>query len=392
VAEHRDRVLSLLPTSRRTVTVPADQAFGRVLAEDVTAVEPVPRFDNSAMDGYAVRSSDLTAGTRLRVVGESKAGTPPTAPVRAGEAVRIMTGAIIPDGADTVVPLEQTDDGREQVVIMDPPSPGRHVRYAGEDMAVGALVIAAGTVLDAIAVSSVASTGTGECRVFERPRVAVITTGAELRPPGSPLGAAQIPESNSLLIAGLLAEAGAEVVLRLSVGDEASGLLDGFAQAKSAEADLVVLSGGVSVGDYDVVHTSLSGELEFVGVQMAPGRPQACGVIDSMPVIAVPGNPVAAAVSVEAFARPAVLTLAGRDRIDRTEIIATAGADWRSKSDREQYTAVRYETTDAGLRVTPLTQGSHRVGSLGAMQAWAVVPVGTDQVREGDRVRTLLVR
>lgn len=393
VAEHRARVLDLLPASRRTAVVPVDQALGRVLADDVTAVEPVPRFDNSAMDGYAVRHEDIaTAGVRLRVVGESRAGAPPTTAVGSGEAIRIMTGAVVPDGADTVVPLEQTDDGREEVVIVDPPRPRRHVRYAGEDLAAGSVVATAGTVLDAIALSSIASAGAAECRVVERPRVAVITTGAELQALGAPLAAGQIPESNSLLISGALVEAGAEVVLRQSVGDEAGGLLDAFSEARRAEADLVVLSGGVSVGDYDVVRTTLSGDLEFTGVQMSPGRPQASGTIDSMPVIAVPGNPVAAAVSIEAFVRPAVLTLAGRRLIDRPEIIAKAGVDWTSKPDREQYTAVRWESTDAGMRVFPLVQGSHRVGSLARMQAWAVVPADTEQIREGDPVRTLLVR
>ncbi|WP_293782673.1 gephyrin-like molybdotransferase Glp [uncultured Aeromicrobium sp.] len=392
VAEHRDRVLAALPTRRRTRRAPLDQARGLVLAAPATAREAVPRFDNSAMDGYAVRHADLAEGVELRVVGEARAGAAPKVRVRSGQAVRIMTGACLPDGADTVVPLELTDDGHDRVRIQVVPEAGRHIRRAAEDVQVGDLVAESGVVLDALVLAALAAAGVAEVLVVERPRVAVISTGSELRPPGAPLRPGQIPESNSLMIAGLAEEAGADVVLRTIVSDEAAAVEAALLSAQSAESDLVVLSGGVSVGDYDVVRQTLDGRLEFLAVAMSPGRPQGLGALGAMPVVAVPGNPVAAAVSVEAFVRPAVLTLAGRREITRPVLKAMASQGWSSPNDREQYTAVRLELSETGAWVHPLAQGSHRAGSLAAVDGWAVVPAGTSAVRRGDRVDVLVVR
>src|SRR5690606_17492183 len=208
VAEHRDHVLAALRVTRRTRQVPLEDALGRVLAAPVTAREAVPRFDNAAMDGYAVRHADLREGATLAVVGECAAGAVPTAPVVEGAAVRIMTGAPMPGGADTVVPLELTDDGRERVTVREVPAPGRHVRRAAEDVEVGDLVAEPGVVIDALALAALAATGVPHVLVVERPRIAVISTGSELCPPGAPLREGQIPESNSLMIAGLVHEAG----------------------------------------------------------------------------------------------------------------------------------------------------------------------------------------
>ncbi|RLV54938.1 molybdopterin molybdenumtransferase MoeA [Aeromicrobium phragmitis] len=392
VAEHRERVLAVLPTRHRTRRVPLEQAHGLVLAAPATAQEAVPRFDNAAMDGYAVRHADLRVGGVLTVVGEVRAGVAPAFEVAAGQAARIMTGAFLPEGADTVVPFELTDDGRDQVRIDDVPDLGRHIRRAAEDVEVGDLVAESGVVVDALTLAALAATGVADVLVVERPRVAVISTGSELCPPGAPLGAGQIPESNSLMIAGLVEEAGADVVSRTSVPDDPWAVETAVRAAEEAEADLVVLSGGVSAGDYDVVRLSLADRLEFVGVAMSPGRPQGVGLLGDLPVVAVPGNPVAAAVSVEVFVRPAVLTLAGRRETTRPVMSALASQGWTSKGDREQYTAVRLELSENGAWAHPLAPGSHRAGSLAAVEGWAVVPLGTSAVRRGDRVDVLVVR
>lgn len=392
VAEHRQRVLTAITRDRRTRRVALDAALGRVLAAPTTAREAVPRFDNAAMDGYAVRHADLHEGATLTVVGESAAGAAPTAEVAAGTAVRTMTGACLPEGADTIVPLELTDDGREHVTVHQVPSLGRHVRRAAEDVQVGDLVAEPGAVLDALVVAALAATGVPDVLVVEPPRVAVISTGSELSPPGEPLAAGQIPESNSLMIAGLVQEAGAEVVLRTCVPDDAEAVEQVLTNAQGARADLIVLCGGVSVGDYDVVRRTLAGRLEFLAVAMSPGRPQGFGVIDGTPVIAVPGNPVAAAVSVEVFVRPAVLALAGRSDTTRPVIHALASQGWSSSTEREQYTAVRLETAETVSWAHPIAQGSHRAGSLAAVEGWAVVPRGISAVRRGDNIEVLVIR
>ncbi|MFD1859310.1 molybdopterin molybdenumtransferase MoeA [Aeromicrobium camelliae] len=392
VAEHREHVLAMLPDRRRTRRVPLDQAHGRVLAAPATAQEAVPRFDNAAMDGYAVRHVDLREGATLAVVGHVGAGAASSVRVGAGEAVRIMTGARLPEGADTVVPFELTDDGRERVRIDAVLEAGRHIRRTAEDVEVGDLVVESGVVVDALTLAALAATGVADVLVVERPRLAVISTGSELRAPGEALGAGQIPESNSLMIAALVEEAGADVVLRTSVPDESEAVQEALRRAHAAEVDLVVLSGGVSAGDYDVVRQALADHLEFVGVAMSPGRPQALGLVGDVPVVGVPGNPVAAAVSVEVFVRPAVLALAGHREITRPALSAMASQGWSSKDDREQYTAVRLEVSENGSWVHPLAHGSHRAGSLAAVEGWAVVPRGTSAVRRGDRVDVLVVR
>ena len=382
---------------RPAVLLPLERAAGHTLAADVRAVNPVPVFDNSAMDGFAVRFADVASASEaapvtLRVTAEVPAGSAEDPPLEPGCAVRIMTGAALPTAADTVVPFEDTADGLADslirtVVRRAPAAPGAHVRRAGADAAAGAVVLTAGVLLGARQLSALASVGVAEVEVAPRPRVAVVSTGSELVAPGVPLSRGQIPESNSLLLAGLAAEAGAEVVLREVVGDEGNGPAEAVARASALGADAVIFSGGVSAGAYEAVRLSLGDAMEFVSVAMQPGKPQAFGVTsDGMLLFGLPGNPVSSAVSFEAFVRPALLALQGREAIQRPLRAVPAGAEWRTPPGRRQYLPA---VIAADGRVVPATRGgsgSHLSVGLAGATAYAVIPAEVEQVRIGDLV------
>jgi molybdopterin molybdotransferase len=395
VEEQVERVLAAV-RPRPAVTVPLAEAGGRALAADARAVNPVPVFDNSAMDGFAVRFADV-AGVRedapvtLRVTGDLPAGSPADPPVEPGCAVRIMTGAALPAQADTVVPFEDTAGGladslETAVVQRAPRAAGAHVRRAGGDAEAGAVVQQAGTLLGPRQLSALASVGIAEVVVAPRPRVVVVATGSELVPPGTPLERGQIPESNSLLLAGLAAEAGAEVVLRTVVRDEGDGPAEVVARAAELGADVVIFSGGVSAGAYEPVRQSLAGAMEFVPVAMQPGKPQGFGATaEGMLLFGLPGNPVSSAVSFEVFVRPALLRLQGRP-IQRPLRRLPAGAAWRTPFGRRQYLPA---VVDADGRVVPAARGgsgSHLSVGLGGATAYAVVPAEVAEVREGDLI------
>ncbi|WP_295012971.1 gephyrin-like molybdotransferase Glp [uncultured Microbacterium sp.] len=393
VEEQVARVLAAV-RPRDPETVPLADAAGRVLAADARARNAVPVFDNSAMDGFAVRYADVATATpgapvTLRVAGDLPAGSPADPPLDPGTAIRIMTGAAIPTQADAVVPFEDTAGGladsmRTAVVLRAPASPGTNVRRAGADAAVGAVVQEAGTLLGARQLSALASVGIAEVVVARRPRVVVAATGSELVPPGTPLERGQIPESNSILLAALATEAGAEVVLRTVVGDEGDGPAEVVALAAARGADVVIFSGGVSAGAYEPVRQSLAGAMEFGPVAMQPGKPQGFGATaEGMLLFGLPGNPVSSAVSFEVFVRPALLRLLGRpeQRILRR---LPAGAAWRTPPGRRQYLPA---VVDADGRVVPAARGgsgSHLSVGLGGATAYAIVPADVDEVREGD--------
>lgn len=398
VAEHRDAVLTLVEPLA-VAPVPLDRAHGAVLAEDLRADGPVPRWDNSAMDGYAVRGADVEHASpagpvRLTVAGDLPAGTAAEPPVRPGTAVRIMTGAPVPPGADAVVPVEDTVGGTETVTVVRAPRAGAHIRRAGEDVRTGDVVLTAGTVLGARQLSAAASVGAATLPVHRRARVAVVSTGSELVAPGSPLARGQIPDSNSFLLAAALEEAGADVDRVGAVPDDAATLRD-LLDRLDGQVDLVVTSGGVSVGAYDVVKEVLAATgVEFVRVAMQPGKPQGLGRLGrGTPVLCLPGNPVSVHVSTELFVRPAVRRLHGARVLDRPVVTGVVEDGWTSPAGREQYMPVLIEGgADGRLRVrraVPGGSGSHLVAGLARAEGLAVVPAATDEVRPGDHLHVI---
>lgn len=407
VEEQLDTVLAavrVLPTHR----VAVHEAHGATLRETVRAAVDIPVFDNSAMDGFAVRSADVADASAdrpvpLTVVADLPAGAGDDPPLRPGQAARIMTGAPVPTDADTVVPFEDTVDGLAEsltttTVLRAPRASGAHVRRAGEDVRAGDTLLSPGTLLGGFQVSAAAAAGVATLLVSRRARVAVVSTGSELVPPGGPLRHGQILESNSLLLAGMATAAGAEVVSRLSVDDEGGALRDAVTRLTTGDdrADVVVFSGGVSAGAFEVVRTELSARMAFTRVAMQPGKPQGFGALpDGTLLFGLPGNPVSAAVSFEVFVRPALAALHGRTTLHRPVLRLPATTGWRPPVGRRQYLpAVVEPTTDGTWGVRPATRdgsASHRAGGLGRAHALAVVPAGTRSVDVGDPVDVLLL-
>ncbi len=328
VEEHQGVVGDLIG-ARSPVSVPLAGSRGMVLAGDVVAPIPLPVFDNSAMDGYAVRAADLIGASpehpvRLPVAEDIPAGRTDALTLSPGTVHRIMTGAPMPAGADAVVPVELTDGGCQTVELRSAPAPGQHVRRAGEDVGAGTTVLRAGQVLTPAALGLLAALGCAELQTIPRQRVLVVSTGSELVPPGTPLQPGQIYESNAVMLAAAVAEAGAEVVAVATSSDDVeqfSALLDAYA----GDADLILTSGGVSAGAYEVVKDAFrsgaggdsglefgkASAVEFVKVAMQPGMPQGAGRVHGIPIVTLPGNPVSVLVSFEVFVRPALRAAMG---------------------------------------------------------------------------------
>lgn len=308
--------------------VPLGDALGSVLAEDATADRDVPAFRNSAMDGYAVRGADVQRdGVRLKVVGSIAAGQMPQARVGPGEAMRIMTGAPMPDGADTVVRVEDTDNGSEAVVIARATPVGLSVRQAGEDLRDGETVIRRGTVLRAAELGVLASIGRAQVKVVRRPNVAVVSTGDELVEITETPGPGQIRDANRYSIAAAVRAAGCAPFELGIARDEASDLRHALGNA--AFGDIVITSGGVSVGDHDHVKPVVDamGSMDFWSIAIRPGRPLAFGELrtkrGTVPIFGLPGNPVSALLTFELFVRPALLKMSGRAKLHRPRVRAT---------------------------------------------------------------------
>jgi molybdopterin molybdotransferase len=389
IAEARERVLAAVQPLPSEV-VPLEQALDRVLAEDARADRDLPPFASSAMDGYAVVAG---AAGELPVVGESRAGTPAERPLAAGEAMRISTGAAMPEGADAVVPVERAEvlDGR---VRLPGTEVGDHIRLAGEDVRSGELVIAAGTQLDPAAVAVLAALGHARVTCGGVPRVAVLVTGDELVPPGEPLGPGQIRDSNAYALAAQATRAGARVVSRRIVRDDRDATEAAIAAALE-EADVVCCSGGVSVGPHDHVKPALAAlgvEERFWGVRLKPGKPTWFGVRGGQLVFGMPGNPVSAMVTFHLFARPALRRLAGADPTT-TRARAVLDVPVPRSPAREQVIRCRLEAHDDGWHVAPTKeQGSHVLTSMLDAAAFALVPAGEGEVAAGERVDIELVR
>lgn len=377
------------------LTVPLAEALGSTLRTGVRAAVDLPLFDNSAMDGFAVRFSDVASASAaspvaLRVVADLPAGSSLDPAFGTGEAVRIMTGAPLPADADTVVPFEATAGGLTEslgtVRVREAPRHiGAHIRRRGEDCAAGTELVPAGVELGPLQLAAIAAANVATVTVSRRPRVAVIATGTELLAPGSELERGQIPESNSLLLAALARSAGSDVILQATVQDVDADLRGAIADAGARDADAIITSGGVSAGAFEVVKTAVS-EMTFVQVAMQPGRPQ--GFAADPLMFGLPGNPVSAAVSFEVFVRPALLAMQGRTRIHQRMLRLPAAVGWRSPRGRRQYVPIVF--TDDG--VAPATErGSHRAGGLARAEGYAVVPAEVGEVAAGDIVDVMLV-
>lgn len=395
IADYREQVLSLAPAPvGERVTL--SEARGRVLAADIRAVMDIPHWDNSAMDGFAVNAaSTQDAPVRLSITGEIGAGDAAAAPLEPTMATGIMTGAPVPLGADAVIPVEDAHVVDGQLVVRQPIAVGRHVRRRGEDVRADDVVVRAGRLLDAVDLAAAVAAGHAEAEVYRRPRVAVIATGAELVPPGTRLGPGQIYDSNSVLLAGLIVEAGGEVLMTARCGDDSRGFVTVLEAA--LEADLVVTSGGVSMGTRDVVKEVLAGPgMEFTTVAMQPGKPQACGVVDGTPIVCLPGNPVSVFVSFHVFVAPLMRRMAGRN-VDVPTLTGVVAQGWSPRPGRTQVMPVCWSARHAGRieGVRPAHEGgsaSHHVSSLARAHGLAVVPEDVVSVVPGDILTIMEVR
>jgi molybdopterin molybdotransferase len=372
--------------------IPVAEALDRVLAADVHAFHDVPPFAGSAMDGFAVRSGP--AGRVLRIGGESRAGAPATGTLSDGDAIRISTGAVVPDGADAVVPLEEVEEQDGTVRLLAAVPPGRHIRGPGEDLRAGALVVPAGTRLGPAELGALINAGQAEAPCAWRPRVAVIATGDELRPPGAPLGPGQIHDANLVTIAALATRAGAHVVQAEHVGDDPVATRDALGRALET-ADVVCVTGGVSVGPHDHVKpalTELGVEERFWRVALKPGKPVWFGTRDRRLVFGLPGNPVSAMVTFVLLTRPALRALQGEPNPARRSR-GVLGAPLRRDPHRDQAVRVRHRAGEGGMRVVPTTaaQDSHVLSSMVGAHALALVPAGDGELPEGTEVELELL-
>lgn len=340
VDEHQ-RVVAGLITARAPIDVAIGDALGLVLAADVVAPLSLPGFDNSSMDGYAVIAEDVAGASienpvELPVAEDIPAGRTDSLVLEPGTAHRIMTGAPLPSGATAVVPVEATDGSTETVSIRASATPGQHVRHAGEDVTAGTTVLRAGQVLTPAALGLAAALGLGALTVVPRQRVLVMSTGSELVAPGTPLQPGQIYESNAVMLAAAVRDAGAEVVTSSMTEDDVE-VFRAELQTHSRDADLVITTGGVSAGAYEVVKDSLGDEVEFVKVAMQPGMPQGSGVVWGTPIITLPGNPVSALVSFEVFIRAPLRAAMGLTTSDRPRLEVTLLEDLTSPRGKRQF-------------------------------------------------------
>jgi molybdopterin molybdotransferase len=341
VEEHQ-RVVADLIARRPPIAVPLDDTLGLVLAEDVVAPMSLPGFDNSAMDGYAVVAEDISGATAERpvflpVAEDIPAGRTDPLTLKPGTAHRIMTGAPLPTGATAVVPVESTNAATDTVEVRASARSGQHIRRAGEDVTAGTTVLRTGQVITPAALGLAAALGLGELTVTPRQRVLVMSTGSELVPPGTPLAPGQIYESNAVMLAAAVRDAGAEVVAAPTTGDDVAVFRDTLAR-HTGGADLIITTGGVSAGAYEVVKDALgAGQVEFVKVAMQPGMPQGSGVVDGTAIITLPGNPVSALVSFEVFLRSPLRSAMGLANADRPRRTAVLTEDLTSPRGKRQF-------------------------------------------------------
>lgn len=388
------------------VRVPLLEALDRVLTENVTSDIDVPPFHNSAMDGYAVRAEDVRSASsqspiRLNVIGDLAAGYVASRSVEAGTAMRIMTGAPLPPGADTVVRFEETSEGvqgrgkgkdQSRVEILKAVAKGENVRTAGEDIHRGEVVLRRGTVVRPSEVGVLASVGRKDVLVHRRPRVAILATGDELVGVDEPVTPGKIRNSNEYTNAAAVLRAGG---IPIQLGIARDNIQDLTAKIKAgleAGADLFITSAGVSVGDYDMVKDVLNseGSMKFWQVKMKPGKPLAFGILrgrKDVPLLGLPGNPVSAMMSFEIFARPAILTMLGKTKFERPTVRAVLQETVANTADRKNYIRVRVDKKEGRLIAsTTGEQGSGILTSVSRANGLLVIPEDVKQVKAGEAV------
>ncbi len=394
VAQARERILDQI-AALDTEPVPLTEALGRVLAAQIRSERDVPPFANSAMDGYAIQASDVTQASaahpvRLRVVGEIRAGAAPPAAVQPQTALRIMTGAMIPDGSDAVVRVEDTSEHDGTIEVRVPVAPGTSLRHAGSDLRRGDLLARAGRLITPGLIGVLASAGRVTVQCIRRPRVLALTTGDELREPGEALGPGQITNTNRYTLLAAVQEAGGIIVDAGVARDERGDLIDRLGAAGAT--DLVVTTGGVSMGAYDLVRGLLEEReaVTFWQVALRPGKPLMFATVGGVPLIGLPGNPVSTLVAFELFVRPALLKLQGRTDLERPRLTAITEEPLHNPPHLEQYFrgVARHDGARIVVRLTG-DQGSHVLRSMADANCLVIVPLGTSEVAAGAPVEII---
>ena len=415
-----ERILEQFRPLSEHERVPLEAALGRVLVEDVPADIDLPPFDTTAMDGYALRAADVSAAGKdspvtLAVVGQIAAGAVAQRPLEAGRAYRILTGAPMPAGADSVVPYEETDgkgfggwSGEEgahaaaaerAVRVFAAVEHGENVRFKGEVQRGGEIVVRAGSVIRPGEVAVLATFGKPEVWVYRRPRVAILSTGDELVTAAERPGPGQIRDGNAPALAALARQYGAQPIQLPIARDDPQEVRAALLGAVDAKADLIVTSGGVSMGDHDVVKHVLrtEGSVDFWSIDLRPGKPLAFGRLRGVPFLGLPGNPVSSLVTFELFARPAILKLGGHRRLHKVELLATALEPIRNSSGRENFmrgiVERRVEAEGEPEWTVRLTgeQASNFITSMASANALVRVPKTTRLVSPGEKVRVLML-
>lgn len=384
----------------RPIELALTEAFGCVAAADLVSPADLPEFASSGMDGYAVRAADIGEATpdkpvELKLVGRVMIGHRPEATVGAGEAVSIATGAPIPAGADTIVQVENTESpDRDRVRIFEAAREGRHVRPRGEDVQTGDVLVARGTRLGAPELGLLANAGVPHPLVHPRPRVIVLSTGDELIAPTETPDFGQVRDANAYTLFGALREAGAIPVLAGIVADDPEVLKE-MVFSYEVQADAFVSSGGVSVGERDVVKAAFfrRGDVEFFKVAMQPGMPQGFGLVEGKPFFGLPGNPVSVFVSFEVLVRPAIVKMMGRAEVRRPTVEATLTEAVRGPRGKTQFARVIVRRDDAGWTATPTGgRGSNLISTISRANGLAIVPAGVETAPAGETVEVMLFR
>jgi len=388
VEEHARIIAELLRPSP-VVDLPLSRTLGLVLASDLRADLDLPPFRNSAMDGYAVRAADLTGFPIELVVSQDiPAGRTDVGALQPGTAARIMTGAPLPDGSDTIVQVEKTDGGEHVVIIQDAPPAGVHIRSRGEDITAGTVALPAGTVIGPTQIGVAAALGRATLPVRTPVHVLILSTGTELVAPGRELAPGQIYESNSAMLAAAVQQAGATASVTHFVTDDVAEFNAALA---AVDADLIVTSGGVSAGAYEVVKDALTGQgVEFAKVAMQPGMPQGAGHVGSVPIITLPGNPVSSFVSFEVFVRPAIRAAMGYTDVTRPSVQLALSTEIQSPPGKRQFRRGTLNTLTG--TVAPWGgPGSHLLAWLAGADAIIVVPEDVTALDAGDVVEVWLL-